>query len=464
MERRVRLVVAVLLLVAVGSMAVPLALSIADRRTSALTGERDRQLRVLAQVATGDSSVARAVERYAAVYGEPVLVTDPDGAVLASSGGLGTTSPAVREALRLRLVDAPSPRFSRVLPWTTRGRLRSAAAAQDGEVAAVVLTRVDPRAAASDVRRDWLVVAAGCVALLLLAAVVARLLSRWTMRPVHSLERAMSALAQGEPGSRVIATGPAELRDVVGAFNQMAQTVRDSLEHQRRLVADASHQLRNPLAAVRLRADGLEGHLDLAGVASHARLVAELDRFEDLLDQLLRLARAQEVSTGRRAGGRGGEVALAGDVVRERMTAWSALAGQQDQRLVGPALDAPEPVDRSDLEQVLDVLLDNAIKHAGSGARVEVEAGRVDDLLRVRVVDDGPGVGGADDPEAWALARERFWRGDRGVPGSGLGLAIATEIVSGHHGHLVVRPGTLGGTVVEFTLPIAASASQEEPT
>ena len=98
----------------------------------------------------------------------------------------------------------------------------------------------------------------GCLALLLLAVLVARALTRWVLRPLDGLERAVAEMTEGVAGPPADVAGPPELRHFTSAFNTMAQVVRASLDRQRRLVADASHQLRNPLAAVRLRADTLD--------------------------------------------------------------------------------------------------------------------------------------------------------------------------------------------------------------
>ena len=109
-------------------------------------------------------------------------------------------------------------------------------------------------------------------------------------------------MTEGVAGPPADVAGPPELRHFTSAFNTMAQVVRASLERQRRLVADASHQLRNPLAAVRLRADTLEDYVAEAGRPTYGSMTAELDRLENLLQQLLRLARAEQVSGSRKVG------------------------------------------------------------------------------------------------------------------------------------------------------------------
>lgn len=449
MERRVRLVVGLLLLTAVLSLSVPLALTLADRRTSRLAAERDRQLGVLAEeAAIGDA--AQVVRRYHETYGEPALLVDPDGQVVAAAGDLDPAAPAAAESIRLGLLDDPSRPLSRVLPWTTDDPLRAATSSEGGEVTMLALTRVDTAQAAEDVLRSWAVLVVGGVALLFAAAVLTRVVSRWAMRPVHSLEEAARSIAHGGRGTAVLATGPAELRELVAEFNRMVDAVQRSLDQQRRLVADASHQLRNPLAAVRLRADTLRSHITDSGARTHAGLLRELDRLERLLDQLLSLARAQEATTAAAAGRAAPpDTAPLDDVVIDRVEAWRPVAQDHDQRLSVVGEVPPTPVPRDDLGQVLDVLLDNATRYAGPGATITVSAQTDDAGLRCVVTDDGPGLEG----EGWVRATERFWRGTSGGDGSGLGLAIAREIVAACHGTIRLRPGDGGvGTVAEVHL------------
>ena len=172
------------------------------------------------------------------------------------------------------------------------------------------MVAVDTTVAARDVAEGWLWVAVGCLALLVLAVLVARALTRWVLRPLDGLERAVAEMTEGVAGPPADVAGPPELRHFTSAFNTMAQVVRASLDRQRRLVADASHQLRNPLAAVRLRADTLENYVAEAGRSTYGSMTAELDRLENLLQQLLRLARAEQVSGSRQVGltDRGGGV------------------------------------------------------------------------------------------------------------------------------------------------------------
>ena len=249
---RVRVVLVVLSLLAIAALAVPLALSLADRRSAALAAERGRQLAALADsAAMPNVPLDRLVDRYHDLYREGLLVVDADGRSLGARG-LSTADAGVASAVDHALVDAPASHWTRIMPWDRQHRLDAAGIRRDGELVGAVVIAVDISTAARDIGIGWLWVAAGCLALLVLAALVGRGLTRWVLRPLNGLERAVAEMTEGVSGPPADVAGPPELRHFTSAFNTMAQVVRASLDRQRRLIADASHQLRNPLAAVRL--------------------------------------------------------------------------------------------------------------------------------------------------------------------------------------------------------------------
>jgi signal transduction histidine kinase len=223
---------------------------------------------------------------------------------------------------------------------------------------------------------------------------------------------------------------------------------------QRRLVADASHQLRNPMAALRLRMDALGATSGLAGNATYCSAVAEVERLESLLDGLLVQAAADSrtIEPGRR--GRPGRDTAA--VVAERLVAWQPAAEHAGVALC-PLKDPPAVATTcpdADLAQILDVLLDNAIKYAGGGATVTVDLAGVDGVVRLRVTDDGPGLAG----DEISLATQRFWRGRQGATkGTGLGLSIAQSLVTASAGRLAVAAARPHGLTVHIELPAVTS-------
>jgi signal transduction histidine kinase len=248
--------------------------------------------------------------------------------------------------------------------------------------------------------------------------------------------------------------GPPELRALAVSFNRMSDAVVAAADKERQLVADASHQLRNPMAALRLRVDSLAPDVAPKAQAGYHSLATEVERLEALLDGLLALASADEVAA---------HPELEHDtwcwpdvVVLARLAAWRPAAREAGVQLLDelpPDHDAIGPVGctGSELAQVLDVLLDNAIRYAGPGATVRVRADRQPDAVRLVVEDSGPGLPAGDR----ARATQRFWRAARNGdgPGTGLGLAIAERLVTARAGSLSILPAEPTGLAVHVTLP-----------
>lgn len=458
MGLRVRAVLVVLSLLVVAALAIPLALSVANSRTATLAAERDRQISALADAAAmPDTPLQRLVDRYHEVYGEGLLIIDADGQTLAAQG-LSTSDVDVGTAAGRALVDAPASTWRAIMPWKQGPLLTTSGIRKDGELVGAVVLAVDTSVAARDIARSWLWVALGCLVVLVGAAVVARALTRWVLRPLNGLERAVAEMTEGVAGPPADVAGPPELRHFTSAFNTMAQVVRASLDKQRRLVADASHQLRNPLAAVRLRADSLADSVDDSGQSTYLSMTTELDRLENLLGQLLRLAREEQVSESRKVGiaATADESTDLHDVIAERIAFWQPAADENDQRLVdrssrhGPAVQLA----RHDTEQLLDVAIDNAVRYAGSDATVTVSTELCGDTVDLVVSDNGVGLPDED----LSRASARFWRGQKDRSGTGLGLAIAAEIAAGHGGTVGIEKADEGGLLVRFRLPIAGAS------
>ena len=459
MGLRVRVVLVVLSLLAVVALAIPLALSVADSRTASLAAERDRQLAALADAAARpDAPLQRLVDRYHEVYGEGLLIIDADGQTRASRA-LSMSEPGVSTAASHTLVDAPASNWAPIMPWERRSLIATAGVRQDGELVGAAILAVDTTVAARDIGRSWLWIALGCLVVLVVAAVVARALTRWVLRPLNGLERAVAEMTEGIAGPPADVAGPPELRHFTSAFNTMAQVVRASLDRQRRLVADASHQLRNPLAAVRLRADSLADAVTESGQPTYRSMTAELDRLENLLGQLLRLARAEQVSGSRKVGlsATADESTDIKDVVAERIAFWQPVADEQDQQLRDRSADLglAAQLARHDVEQRLDVALDNALRYAGPGTTVTVSTESSDETVDLVVSDNGSGLPEDD----LSRAAARFWRGQDDGAGTGLGLAIAAEIAAGHGGTVGVEKAPEGGLLVRFRLPVAGDSA-----
>jgi signal transduction histidine kinase len=234
-------------------------------------------------------------------------------------------------------------------------------------------------------------------------------------------------------------SGPAELRRLSESFDRMAETVTQAYAAQRAFVADASHQLRNPLTALRLRLSNLDGHVDPAGTEDQVAALEEAQRLSTLLDGLLALARAERTLP---------LVHLDVDAeVTDRIEAWGPLAAHTGLQLVHAGSGGLIALASAQaLEVVLDALLDNAIKFCAAGGVITVCTSATPADVEVAVRDTGPGL----DPGELERATDRFWRSpaQSNVEGSGLGLAIAARTVELAGGSLRVELPPGGGLLV----------------
>lgn len=444
---------------------VPLAASYAQSRTQELlidrTGDTARLARLAAPALARDAvqTMEPEVQAYARLYRVRVDVHGIDGEVLLSSapGGAPPATEGHAQALAQALAGRRSSPPPTVLPWRAPPVTVAEPVLRGSEVAGAVVTVSPTGPVVRDVVVYWTVLAGAGLLALGLVAVATWPLSRWILRPVRRLDDAVHTLTTGDLDARAeVGHGPPELRRLITDFNRMAEAIRTSSAQQRALIADVSHQLRNPLTALQLRVDALETGLVPAARADHRLAMEEIQRLTRVLDDTLAMARAQE--------DRSAMVAVdVRECARGRLRMWSdaAEAGGTEMQLTGEGSSwvlAPGGA----LEKVLDAVLHNALRFAPGGT-VEVSVDLVTDgQVDLRVVDDGPGL----PPEQCAAATRRFWRGadQQNVPGSGLGLAIAGTLVERCGGTLAVRPARPHGLQVAIRLPaleVAGPASAD---
>lgn len=235
----------------------------------------------------------------------------------------------------------------------------------------------------------------------------------------------------------------------------MASRLDTLLTQQRTFAADASHQLRTPLTALRLRLERARELLATDPAGAEERLAAadvEAERLATLIDGLLMLSRTDAADAERV------EVDLAA-VVRERVEAWQPLATELgltlalDTPAVAPALAAPTAA-----EQIVDNYLDNALAASAAGGSIRVTVSRDDDEVVVEVRDQGPGM--SDDDRARAF--DRFWRAESESTGTGLGLAIVARLAAASGATVDLRPGPARGLVASATFR-AVKATSDRP-
>lgn len=437
MRRRLLLSYVVLAVVVLVVLEVPLGILAASRERGRLRDEARRDATALTVLAQEDleradtHDLGHLARRYRASTGAEVRIVDAAGRPIVQFD--------------------PSQEAADDLVHQTRAALRgdeSTASSHDEgkpvQVAAVPIKRSDGGAVAGAVvvsvpasgaehRIRVIIVGLLVIAAVVLAAVigVGLWLARSVARPLGALEDAARRLGTGDLTVRAAEAGPPELRSMAVTFNRMAERLDELVGAQRRFVADASHQLRSPLTALRLRLEAVDptdrdrsrDHLEAAG--------AELGRLSRIVDGLLALARAE--------GARPEPEAV--DVVEaatDRAALWQALSEERRVQLV--ARLPPRPLLAWDvpgnLEQVLDNLLANALEVAPRGSTVELSVEAGTEMVTVRVADHGPGMS----DEQLLTAFEPFWQGDDHPTGAaGLGLAISRQLVRASGGDLVLR-------------------------
>ncbi len=292
---------------------------------------------------------------------------------------------------------------------------------------------------------NWLVLVAVAGVVLLVVSLVSIVLARSVTRPLARLEHGAEALGRGQLDRRVdVPDGPSELRTLARSFNTTAARLEQLVGAQQSFVADASHQLRTPLAALRLRLENLATEITTAGRDDLTSAIEEVGRLSLLVDGLLALARAED------HGGTPEPIDVR-HVVEGRAEAWAALAEERDVR-IAVSVDGERALGTPGrLEQVLDNLLNNALEVAPAGSSIDLVVQRQADEVAIRVCDAGPGM--TEDERARAF--DRFWRVDQGASGFGLGLAIVRQLVVADGGTVALATAAAGGLEVHITLPAA---------
>lgn len=444
---------------------VPLGVIYTDRAQDRLLAEVERDARVLAalieqELVTDDlSSVSRITDRYAERTDGRVVVTDLDGiAVVDTASDRATTAdfserPEVIAALAgsqdsgIAESDTMDEEFGYVaVPIFSNAEIIGAMRVSE--------PTVEMR---QRIRNTWATLGVLAIVVLSAAAAGAWFIARWAVRPVAALEGAANRLAAGELSERTgVRRGPPELQRLSATFDDMAARLEVLVASQQQFIADASHQLRTPLTAMRLRIESIEDRLRATGSSETSEedcamerdleaVTAELERLTELVDRLLALARTEAAVAVR-------EIDLA-QLAREAVDRWLPVAEARSVALHYAGADAaPAREATGAVAQILDNLIDNAVTASPSGAVIEVGVRQADQpggpaTLTVR--DHGPGL----TDEQLRRATDRFWRAP-GAPsgGSGLGLAIVTELAALSNGCLRLGSPADGGLLATVEL------------
>jgi signal transduction histidine kinase len=257
-----------------------------------------------------------------------------------------------------------------------------------------------------------------------LAFPISLILARRALRPLDQLTSAAAVIERTGDASLRLPAGDARIADEVGrlteTLNRMLVSIEQAREAERRFVADASHELRNPVTALRGNAAYLAGHGGDAEALSD--LHADAERLSALLDDLLALAREDAGEAPE------GEVSLE-ELAREVAAGLSAVVVEADATGLVRG-------DRGSLERALRNLVQNARAYGPPGGVVRIGVETAPGIIVLSVTDDGEGI----PPQLVEEATGRFWRGPNadGAGGSGLGLSLVRAAAERHGGRLVI--------------------------
>jgi two-component system sensor histidine kinase BaeS len=285
---------------------------------------------------------------------------------------------------------------------------------------------------------------------LLLALVTAGLLARGIVAPVRSLTQAAQEIATGDLETRAPIRSKDEIGTLAETFNAMAAHLEQTEAARRAQIADISHELRNPLSV-------LQGSLEALADGIYRPTPENLQPALDQVRTLNRLVEDLHTLALTEAGALRLEIqpvevnAFLTGICEAFQETFAAHALTLRRENAARPLTAMADLDR--LRQVINNILQNALRYVPAGSEVVITAAPADDGVMIQIADDGPGIPEAHMPHLF----ERFWRGDpsrsRETGGAGLGLTIARQIVEAHGGRIAAAPTPGGGLTLRIWLP-----------
>ncbi len=458
---KVRLLGAFLLLTlfVLVALEVPLAVNYRDRQLTELRNGLERDAFVLAsyvqnRLAQPDTTELSTIAfNYSVETKGRVVIIARNGDVLADTDPLRdgirnfSTRPEVAAALDQKV--ASGTRYSESLKT---GLIYVAVPVSQGnDVVGVVRLSYSTQQVEDRVHQYWLLLALAGLVTLFVAAMVGVFIARWVTRPLGDLNNAARDIGTGNLDARAdISHGPPEVRTLASSFNLTAERLRELLVAQEQFVADASHQLRTPLTALRLRLEMIETEVDGPVFDDIEAAHSEVLRMSRLVDGLLALARAE------RSPGAGTSAIAIGPVIAERLSIWEHISHERSVSLIAVPTSLSAIADADRLSQILDNYIANALEVAPPASsitiRASIEVHGADRFAVVHVIDQGPGL----TEEQRTHAFDRFWRVDAGrseLGGSGLGLAIVSKLADADRGRAELRATPAGGIDAVILLP-----------
>jgi signal transduction histidine kinase len=368
-------------------------------------------------------------------------VIDESGNVIASTGGPSAGFPI--EDMGLVAPDGEQTHFQTVR-IAGEPDYRVVTDPVGGDLRIVVGTPLDDVAESVATLVRGLVIAIPAVSLVL--ALLVWLVVGRVLRPVERIRQQVAAIGGDSLDSRVpVSAGGDEIARLADTMNGMLARLEGSSERQKRFIADASHELRGPLTRIRTELEVDLTHPESADlVATHRSILDDTQELENLVDDLLTLARSDDGRViGRRERVDLDDVVMAEvDRLASHQRAGVDISGVSGAQILG---------DRSQLARVVRNLLDNALRHGRAPIRIALS--ETGDTAVLRISDGGEGIPSPMHERIF----ERFARVDEartGTRSTGLGLAIARELVVAHGGTLAVDPSYTKGACFEVRLPL----------
>jgi len=465
MSRRLLATYITLTVVVLAALEIPLGIQYGRSEQRDLTSGIKTDALVMATLAedplehgskTPSPQLVNVARKYTSDPGGRVVVVDRRGVSILdteSAPGRGFASrPEFASALARRPAIATGTRHSTTLGTDLIYVAVPITSPRGGVVGALRIT-YPTSALDSRVNRYWLLLAAIGGVVLAAATLVGLRFARTLTRPLSVLERAAASVAAGDLTVRAPAnSGPPELRSLAAQFNDTVGRLDALLHSQQEFVADASHQLRTPLAALRLRLENLERDVAVDGKADLAAALTEVERLGRLVDGLLALARADAAAPEP-------EPVDLRALVETRFEHWRPTATQREVELqasVEPGACALATAGA--LDQVLDNLLSNALAVSPPGSTISVRALEAGGAIELHVTDQGPGM----TDEQRRRAFDRFWRAGRPRAGTGLGLAVVHRLVNADGGTIELLDAG-GGLDAVIRLNRALNAPRPKP-
>ena len=376
-----------------------------------------------------------------------VQIVDATGTVLAASNG-APTSPLVTTSLsngQARSVGRVEDRARGFDYWVSA----RATAVPGGSV--TILVGADREPVESVVTKVAALLAVGSPVIIALVVVGTYRLVGAALSPVEAIRARVASISSTDLAQRVpIPATRDEIAHLAATMNAMLVRLERGLAAQHRLVSDASHELRSPLATITAALEMASGRPELMdNDLIDESLLPEARRMRQLIEDLLLLARSDEDAMELRHDDVDVDDLLLAEASRLRaLGSVHTVTHIQPCRTVG---------DRVTLARVVRNLVDNAVRHAASA--VTMDCRPVAGNAVITIADDGPGIPAQDRARIF----ERFVRLDptrtRSSGGSGLGLSIVEQIMRSHHGTVAVGDAANGGAVFTLTLPLAQQDS-----